>query len=112
MTANAAAAWSSAAAALHALALRLGVASAQIGAYLPFLPAAAAALQSALGTLPLPSLSLAGGSAIYAGPLSVRLFCCLQDKDSNEIYVHSMRVASPSHVVSSDTLPLAAGSWH
>lgn len=73
VTANAAAAWSSTSAALHALALRLGIASGQIGAYLPFLPAAAAALQSSLGELSMPGSSIAGECAVWsqrAVPLS------------------------------------------
>ena len=50
------AAWCSAAQAVHALAVKLSASAAHVGAYLPFLPAAAAALQS----VPLPTLDLAG----------------------------------------------------
>lgn len=61
--AGAAAAWSTTAHAAQLLAARLGVYAAQIGAYLPFLPAAVHALQSALQSAqlpPLPTLDMAG----------------------------------------------------
>lgn len=55
-TAAACAAYGGASHAAHVLAAKLGASAAQIGAYLPFLPAAITALQS----VPLPSLDMAG----------------------------------------------------